>query len=81
MTRVPRDLSGEALVRVLRRQGYQVTRQTGSHVRLTTEIGGQHHVSIPRHRTLRVGTLYAIVASVAEHQKVSPDELLDRLFQ
>ncbi len=81
MTRLPRDLSGDALVKALQRQGYDITRQTGSHVRLTsTTVGQQHHVSVPRHRTLKVGTLYSIIAGVAEHQKLSPDELLDRLF-
>jgi len=34
--KLPRDLSGEALARLLRRYGYEVTRQAGSHIRLTT---------------------------------------------
>jgi predicted RNA binding protein YcfA (HicA-like mRNA interferase family) len=34
--RLPRDLGGEELAVLLRRYGYEVTRQTGSHVRLTT---------------------------------------------
>jgi hypothetical protein len=32
----PRDLSGEKLARLLRRFGYEITRQTGSYLRLTS---------------------------------------------
>jgi hypothetical protein len=33
------------------------TRQTGSHVRLTTRQDGEHHVTVPNHAQLRIGTL------------------------
>jgi predicted RNA binding protein YcfA (HicA-like mRNA interferase family) len=36
---VPRDLSGADLARALQKLGYTVTRQKGSHVRLTTTTG------------------------------------------
>ena len=42
--KLPRDLSGRELAAVLAKLGYQVTRQTGSHMRLTTEVGGQHQI-------------------------------------
>lgn len=48
--RLPRDLSGRALAQQQRRYGYQVTRETGSHMRLTTLQHGQHHVTIPDHK-------------------------------
>jgi predicted RNA binding protein YcfA (HicA-like mRNA interferase family) len=35
--KLPRDLSGEALAKALERLGYTVDRQTGSHIRLTTQ--------------------------------------------
>ncbi len=50
--KLPRDVSGEELAVLLRRYGYEVTRQTGSHMRLTTMQGGEHHVTIPRHKSL-----------------------------
>ena len=37
MVRLPRDLSGRELARGLRRHGYEVTREVGSHMRLTTQ--------------------------------------------
>ena len=79
--RLPRDLGGDDLVRVLRRAGYQVTRQTGSHMRLTTYEHGEHHVTIPRHAELRIGTLAGILADVATHLGLTRDELLERLFK
>jgi predicted RNA binding protein YcfA (HicA-like mRNA interferase family) len=45
--RLPRDISGEELSALLQRHGYQITRQTGSHMRLTTLHGGEHHITIP----------------------------------
>ncbi|MCC6629180.1 MAG: type II toxin-antitoxin system HicA family toxin [Chloroflexi bacterium] len=78
--RLSRDLSGDGLARALRRPGYQVTRQSGSHLRLTTQQGGEHHITIPRHDPLRVGTLAAILADVAAHAGITREELLRRLF-
>jgi len=78
--RLPRDLSGKELAQVLKALGYEVTRQTGSHMRLTTREHGEHHITIPQHNPLRVGTLAAILADVAVHFEVSREELFDRLF-
>ena len=54
MTRLPRDVSGAQLARLLEKYGYQITRQTGSHIRLTTQMNGEHHVTLPVHKELRV---------------------------
>lgn len=78
--RLPRDLSGADLVKRLERLGYVATRQTGSHLRLSTQSNGEHHVTIPNHDPLRIGTLAAILASVAAHLSVSREELLRRLL-
>ena len=80
MTRLPRDVSGEYLAGSLTRLGYAVTRQRGSHMRLTTTVGGQHHLSVPRQDSLHTGLLAALLADVAAHFGISRDELLDRLF-
>ncbi|MEO8407752.1 MAG: type II toxin-antitoxin system HicA family toxin [Oxalobacteraceae bacterium] len=78
--RIPRDLSGADLVRRLERFGYRVTRQTGSHLRLSSDIHGEHHVTIPNHDPLRIGTLATILAAVAAHHGMTRDDLLQRLF-
>jgi predicted RNA binding protein YcfA (HicA-like mRNA interferase family) len=77
--KLPRDASGDDLVKALRVLGYQVTRQTGSHLRLTTAEGGEHHVTIPRHAPLRVGTLAAVLDDVAAHFGLSRTELLAKI--
>ena len=74
-----RDVSGDDLAKALRVLGYGVTRQQGSHQRLTTVESGTHHVTIPRHNPLRVGTLAAILDDVASHFGISRDELLIKL--
>jgi Predicted periplasmic or secreted lipoprotein len=78
--KLPRDLSGAELGQALRRLGYTITRRTGSHIRLTTERHGRHHVTVPAHRSLKVGTLAAILDEVARHHGLSRAELLKELF-
>ena len=78
--KLPRDASGADLAKRLGRLGYEVTRQTGSHLRLTTSERGRHHLTIPNHDPLKVGTLAGILGDVAAHFQISRDELTQRLF-
>ena len=78
--KLPRDLSGQDLVRLLRHYGYEVTHQVGSHMRLTTQEHGEHHITIPAHDHLRVGTLEFILASVAHHLGTDRQSLELKLF-
>ena len=78
--RLPRDLSGEDLAKELKVFGYEITRQTGSHMRLTTIQNGQHHITIPNHSPLRTGTLSSVLSDVSEHFKLDRQELLQKLF-
>ena len=68
--RLPRDVSGLELAKKLEIYGYRVTRQTGSHMRLSTQVKGEHHITIPQHKDLRVGTLQTILTGVADHLDV-----------
>ena len=78
--RLPRDVSGDDLAKALADLSYRVTRQTGSHLRLTTLEGGEHHITIPRHAALRVGTLAGILGDVAQHFALTREDLIERLF-
>jgi predicted RNA binding protein YcfA (HicA-like mRNA interferase family) len=79
--KLPRDLSGIELASSLRRYGYEVTRQTGSHLRLTSMAKGtEHHVTIPRHKHLRVGTLSSILSDVASYLEMTRENLAEDLF-
>ena len=74
--KLPRNVSSRDLIRALCALDYGVTRQRGSHARLITQRDGEHHVTIPAHDPIKVGTLSAILKSVAAHHNLAPDELL-----
>lgn len=78
--RFPRDVSGAELARLLRRFGCELTRQSGSHMRRTTQREGEHHITIPNADPLRVGTLAAIVGEVSRHFSLPPEDLHLQLF-
>lgn len=78
--KLPRDLSGEDIAKALKVFGYQPTRQTGSHIRLTTHQKGEHHVTIPNHTSLRIGTLANVLADIGEHFQIGRSELIKKLF-
>ncbi len=78
--RIPRDLTGKELIKALGKLGYEVTRQSGSHIRLSTSRNGTHHITIPDHRPIKVGTLAGILADVAAHHQMTREELLALLF-
>ena len=79
--KLPRDLSGRELASLLARYGYALTRQTGSHFRLTSTLKGpEHHVIIPQHKALNVGTLNAILTDVAAYLEMNRADLAEALF-
>lgn len=79
--RLPRDVGAQTLVGYLAHLGYSVTRQSGSHIRLTTTRGGEHHVTIPNANPLRLGTLNGILHDVADHAGLSKEQLLRTIFE
>ncbi len=66
--------------KIVEQFGYQITRQTGSHIRLTTKEKGVHHVTVPNHDPLKIGTLSSILSDIADHFQISKKELLEKLF-
>jgi len=78
--KVPRDLSGAQLVKVLCRDWqYRVVHQEGSHVILQTGSPMHQRLSVPNHNPLRVGTLNGIVRAVSAHKGVERQQLLEAL--
>ena len=80
--RLPRDLSGDDLNKLLRRHyGYRFLRQRGSHITLTVEVRGiEYRLTVPRHQQIRLGTLNSILTYVAEHFGSTRDEVRRELF-
>ena len=78
--KLPRDITGAELAKLLLKLGYQVTRQSGSHLRLSTVQNGGHHITVPAHNPLKVGTLAGILSDIESHHKLTREELLHCLF-
>ncbi len=75
--KIPRDLSGADLVTLLPKNwDYQVVHQEGGHVVLETETPSHPRIAVPAHKTLRIGTLNAVLRSVARHKGVAEQDLL-----
>jgi len=55
-------------------------RQTGSHLRLQTLERGEHHVTVPLHKILPLGTLAAILSEIGGHFGLTRDEVAARIF-
>jgi len=77
--KLPRDVSADRLIRALERLGYGVVRQKGSHIRLRHEGPPAHLVTVPRHNPLKVGTLQAILAEVAQMRSMSVEAIAEML--
>lgn len=78
--RLPRDVSGADLAKLFEAFGYAVTRQKGSHLRLTTHEGGEHHLTVPNHDALRPGTRAGVLKNVADHAGVTRESIVKQLF-
>ncbi|HEX5479040.1 MAG TPA: type II toxin-antitoxin system HicA family toxin [Dehalococcoidia bacterium] len=74
-------MAGTELASLLAAYGYRQSRQSGSHMRLVSALrGAEHHITIPAHGTLRVGTLASILNEVARYLEIERDELARQLF-
>ncbi len=78
--KVPRDINGSSLAKLLGKYKYEITRQTGSHLRLTTRLKGEHHITIPQHKPLKVGMLNGILNDIASHLEIEKEGLIQELF-
>jgi predicted RNA binding protein YcfA (HicA-like mRNA interferase family) len=79
--KIPRDESGDSPVKRLSPLGNTITRQTGSHLRLSTHQQGGHHITIPWHDPIKIGTLIALLNDSASHFNISKDELINKLWE
>lgn len=79
--RLPKDISGAEIAKKLEKFGYCITRQTGSHLRLTTKLMGEHHLTIPNHPSIRIGTFSSILNDVAKHFKKTKEQIIIDLFE
>lgn len=79
--KLPRDLYGNELVKLLEKVGYQVQHQTGSHIIVKRTQNGENTQSVPNHKPLKIGTLNSILGEVADHLGIDKKELTEQLFR
>jgi predicted RNA binding protein YcfA (HicA-like mRNA interferase family) len=78
--RFPRNISGQDLIRALKKLGYETTRQTGSHIRLTRRTEKEeHHLTIPEHNPIKIGTLHSILTRISIQTGISMENLIKML--
>lgn len=77
---IPKDLTGQQLIKKLESFGYEQIRQNGSHIRIQTTKNGKHSETVPNHKPMREGTVKSILKNVAKHFGITPQELEQRLF-
>jgi predicted RNA binding protein YcfA (HicA-like mRNA interferase family) len=78
--KLPRDISAQELIKSMQKLGYVISRQRGSHIRLKTLSNGEHHITVPNHNPVKIGTLSSIIGDVAGHFNQTKEEIADKLF-
>ncbi len=82
MPKVPRDISGRELAKLLIGYKYKIARESGSHIRLvSTYQEAEHKITIPDHQPIKIGTLNNILSDIAEYLKISKQKLIQKLFE
>ena len=78
--KIPRDVSAKELIKSLSKIGYEVTRQKGSHIRLSIQRPFEHHITIPNHDPIKIGTLSAILSDIAQSRGQSKESIANEIF-
>jgi predicted RNA binding protein YcfA (HicA-like mRNA interferase family) len=79
--KIPRDISSNNLIQLLKKYDYKITHQTGSHIRLTSNIKNVvHHITIPKHKDLKIGTLNNILNDISRYLEIDKESLIHSLF-
>jgi predicted RNA binding protein YcfA (HicA-like mRNA interferase family) len=82
MPKIPRNISGRDLVKLLKKYGYTLTRETGSHIRLISIYKDtEHKITIPDHNPIKIGTLNNILDDIAKYLQISKSKLIQELFE
>lgn len=82
MPRIPRDISGRELAKLLTKEyGYKFERESGSHIRLASSFrGGDHKITIPDHTEIKIGTLNSILQDISLYLGIEKSQLIRSLF-
>lgn len=56
------------------------TTKTGSHIILKTLQNGEHSLSVPNHKPLKLGTLNALFNAIADHLELDKQKVIEHLL-
>jgi predicted RNA binding protein YcfA (HicA-like mRNA interferase family) len=78
--KTPRKIRAKDLIKFLSDFGYIQTRQKGSHIRLS-KLDGSHHITIPNHEPLKIGTLNSIINDLSNHMGIKKYKLIELISE
>ena len=78
--KLPRNISARELIKSLGKIGYEASRQKGSHIRLTCKSPQEHHITIPNHDPIKIGTLSGILTDIAVSRNQTKEHLIAEIF-
>ncbi len=78
--RWPREISGKERINFVSKIRISLPAPNGSHLRLVTLLQGEHHVTVPNHNSIKIGTLQGIISDVAVHFNKTKEEIANELF-
>jgi len=80
--KIPRDISSNNIIQLLKKYDYKVTHQTGSHIRLTSNVKGtEHNITIPKHKELKIGTINNILNDISKYLEIDKESFIQSLFK
>jgi len=82
MPKIPRNITGRELAKLLSKYKYAFVKESGNHIRLvSTYQQAEHKITIPDHQQIKIGTLNNILNDIAEYLKISKQELINEIFK
>ncbi len=82
MPKIPRDVSGREMAKLLKIYGYNIIKEKGSHIRLLSDFkGSEHKITIPDHKQIKIGTLNNILNDISRYLEMSKEQLVQELFE
>jgi predicted RNA binding protein YcfA (HicA-like mRNA interferase family) len=82
MPKIPRDISGRGMAKLIKIYGYNIVKERGGHIRLLSNIkDSEHKITIPDHKQIKIGTLNNILNDIGGYLKMSKEQLVHELFK
>ena len=78
--RIPRNISGKELIKSLEKIGYENYSSKRKSYSKTSKFPEEHHLTIPNHEPIKIGTLSSIPGEIAKYRNLKKEDLVNQLF-